>query len=362
MSLTLVQQTAPLTYEPCQPGDGVIYNPYLCTPPRMFREELNHGGTGISGFYYDPNKDRYILISSLSVAYWPSWEISAYTIHPVTGRVESRTNIPSIFGIAYDRYQETGEFKRPYANHFAGPNSNSIVTIDPVTFVANWNDLIVTSADVGGFQIQRFLLNRSNHIVALQDVGRIRRYNYGTQVRLDDLLMPEAAITDLAYEDLNRGWVLLNNPTHGLSTVKIDYVNAKIELLSKIQSEPDDINSSIAYDSRRKMIAVFRQREEAVDGSATHLLDIYKPVIVPTNITAPVPVEPLVQGKTITMVAHLIGDRGEAGSLRPVTITNTGDGVILQPTVTPRSNGTVTFQYRVGNNPGTDTITLEVEI
>jgi hypothetical protein len=62
------------------------------------------------------------------------------------------------------------------------------------------------------------------------------------------------------------------------------------------------------------------------------------------------------------MIAHLIGDRGEVGQVKPITVTNSGDGTILQSTVSPRGNGSISFQYLAGDNPGSDTITLQVDI
>ena len=362
MSLTLLQQTTPITYNLWQTGDGLVYNTFLRTPPRVYNEQISHSSTGLDSFFYDSQKDRYVLMTILDSTAWPSYKVETFIIHPETGLQESRVSMTNIFSVAYDRYLENGELKKIYSNHYAGPNSNSIITVNPLTYEPNWTDVIVSSADVGGTQIQRFLLNRTNGIVAFSGTSKILRYHYPTQVALSSIAMPEPTVLDLAYEDKDRGWSLMNNATYGLSAVKFNYVDAKIESFTKLQSEPTDIAYQIAYDSRRKNLAVFRQRNEDTTGAATHLLDIYKPIVSPTSITDPVPMQPLIPGNTVTMVAHLIGDRGETGSVKPVSISNTGDGVILQPTVTPRSNGVIAFQYQVGPSFATDTITLEVTI
>jgi hypothetical protein len=211
--------------------------------------------------------------------------------------------------------------------------------------------------------MNKFLLNRQDGIVALSDVSQIRRYNYNTPVQLTAMTMPELTVEDMAYEDLERGWVVMTNSTEGLSAIKMNYVTERVEILTKLQSDGTELAAAIAYDSKRKNISVFRQMTPDTDGASLDALEIYKPIVVPTNnITAPVPQSKLVPGNTVVMVANLIGDRGEAGSIKPVTITNTGDGTILQPTVTPTSNGTITFQYLVGDNPGTDVITLSVDL
>lgn len=360
MSLTLLQSTNPVEFEPCQPGDGALYHPYLCTPPRMYREEI--GPSGVRGFYYDANKDRYILITLMRFAAWPSHRTNVYEIHPDTGLTTTRLLGESIIGMAFTRSHENGQFRKVYANKFAGGGSNTIASVSPTTYEIDLNDIVVESADVGGFGINKFLLNRQDGIVALGDVSQIRRYNYNTPVELTALSMPELSVSDMAYEDLQRGWVLLSNAAEGLTAVKINYLTEKVEVLTKVQSDGTELDAAIAYDGTRKNIAVFRQMDPDTDGASLDALEIYKPIIVPTNLTSPVPQSRIVPGKTVVMVANLIGDRGEAGSIKPVTITNSGDGTILQPTVTPHSNGTVTFQYLAGENPGNDTITLSVDI
>jgi hypothetical protein len=363
MSLTLLQSTNPIAYELCQPGDGGIYNPFLCTAPRQYREEIT--SNGILGFYYDSNVDEYVLIIQMKFAAWPSWRINAYHIDPETGLTTSQELGLSVPGIFFARSYENGQLKKVYANRFAGSGSNSIVPVDPVTFELDIANPVVESSDVGGFIMNKFLLNRTNGIVAVQDVSKIRRYNYNTPVQLESISIPEWTPEDMAYEDEARGWAVLSSNTgfpEGLAAMKFNYVEPAVEILTGIQSDGTEILSAIAYDSKRKAVAVFRNMPVATDGASLDKLDIYKPIVQPTNLTAPVPQDKLVPGKTVQFIANLIGDRGEAGSIKPVTITNTGDGTILQPTVVPRTNGSISFQYLVGNNPGSDTITLQVDI
>lgn len=360
MGLTLLQSTNPITYELCQPGDGAVYNAYLCTPPRQYREEIQ----SILGFYYDSNLDEFILLTQMWFAAWPSWRLNAYRIHPETGLTTSQQLGIVTSGIFFNRSYENGQFKKVYANRFAGSGFNSIVPVDPVTFEVDIANPIVTNSDVGGFIMNKFVLNRQDGIVALGDVSEIRRYDYNTPVRLTSITIPEWTVEDLAYEDEKRAWALVSTAGsgEGLAAVKFNYFNPAVEILTELESVGTEIASAIAYDSKRKTIAVFRNMPVASDGASLDKLDIYKPIVVPTNLTAPVPTSKLVPGKTVTMVANLIGDRGEAGTLKPITITNTGDGTILQPTVTAKSNGSIEFQYLCGANPGTDVITLSVDI
>jgi hypothetical protein len=363
MRLTLLQSTQPIQYELCLPGDGVIYNSYLCTPPRQYREEFF--SSGIKGFYYDANKDEYVLIVLMQFAAWPSWRVNVWHINPETGLSTSKEEGVPIPNIFFVRSYENGQLKKVYANKFAGAGSNSILVVDPVTYAVNTNFPVVVDADVGGFLMDKFLLSRTNNLVALSDVSKLRRYNYATQTQLESISFPEWTANDLAYESESVGWGVLSSATGfdaGLSVIKFNYLDPAVEILTAIQSNGTERDSSIAFDSKRKAIAVFRNMPVDTDGASLDILDIYKPVPGPFLITEAVPQGKLIPGKTVQMIAHIIGDRGEAGTVQCVTVSNTGSGTILQTVVAPRGNGTISFQYRAGPNPGTDTITLTAEI
>lgn len=362
MSLELLKQTTPISYQLWQTGDSTAYNPSLLVPPRVYKEQISHTSAGLDSFFYDSQRDRYVVVAIMDITAWPSHSVQAFVIHPETGLQESRQDITGAFSVAFDRYIENGDLKKIYSNRFAGTSVNTIITVNPSTYEPNPSDVIVSSADVGGAQIQRFLLNRTDGIVAISATSKVLRFHYPTQTPLSSIAMPEGTIIDLAYEDKDRGWSLMNNATYGLSAVKFNYTSARVESYTKLQSGSGDLAFQLAYDSRRKNLAVFRQRNEDSTGQATHLLDIYKPIVKPTNITDPVPLQPMIPGTVVTMVAHLIGDRGEAGAIKPVTITNSGDGTILQSVVTPRSNGVISFQYLVGSAASSDTITLEATV
>ena len=209
------------------------------------------------------------------------------------------------------------------------------------------------------------MINRSDQLVVGTQVGQLEVWDYTASSLTGTMAIPATFVDDMAYEDNERAWVVLR-PAVGevLPTVlKFNYKDRRFESMSAIQaSGGTDHQTLIAYDSKRKTVAVFRQREDAVDGAAQSVLGLYKPFAVPTNITEPVPVGPLVPGQVTIFVANMYGDRGEMGQLKKVTVTNTGDGTILQPTVTPRTNGAVVFQYLAGPNPGTDTIQVQVDI
>jgi len=347
----------PVVYELCQPGDGVVYHPELCTPPRIYRETFFNLTNSINGFWYDSKTDEYVLFVLMQFTLWPSYRSNVYRINPETGLINSQT---LGFGILSSLQAfENGEFNKLYAYQ----NGVGVFEIDSQTLIKIGTTPIVSGADAGGFHLEPFIINRQDKLFVVDRVGELQIWNYDTATLIDTLAIPATGANDMAYEDNERAWTVLPSFDGIPTVVKFNYKDVKIESMSAIQaSGATDFQTLIAYDSKRKVVAIFRQRTDAVDGAAQHVLGLYKPFAVPTNITEPVPVGTLEPGKVTTFVANLFGDRGEMGQVKTVTVTNTGDGTILQPTVTPRTNGAVVFQYLAGPNPGSDTIQVQVDI
>lgn len=360
MSLNLLQQTIPIQYEPCVPGDGVTYNAYLCTPPRIYREEIFKPG-GIQGFWYDEAKDRYILLLYMEFALWPSWRVNSYEIHPETGLITASTLTRSILYSSFTRNYANGDFRKVYSNSVL---NGDILNVDPVTLVSDFANPVVIAAKHGSSPVNSFIINRSDKILVLGQPVRLDIWDYDAGTKLASVTTPELTTRSLAYEDNERVWAVLGTAAGGTAIMKVNYKKYVPELYTVLQpGSTPDLDARIAYDSKRKNVAIFRQRDEDTDGACLSVLGIYKPFTLPTNLTAPVPVQKIVKGQTSTLIANLIGDRGEVGQVKPVTASNSGAGVILQPVVTPRSNGSVAFQYLAGGtSPDTDTITLEVTI
>ncbi len=359
MSLSLLQSTIPIRYELCQPGDGAVYRPELCTPPRTYRETFFNLNNSIDGFWYDAAQDAYILNVQMKYALWPSFRRNKYTIDAETG-LDAIGRVDGSSGVGIDAY-ENGEFGKVYAQQTGG-SFTSVVEIDPVTL-----GIVQTVMDEddlpGSPNIGRFLINRQDSILVSEDTIITSVYDYTAVTLLGQFAMPALTVQDLAYEDNERGWAVMPGFDGIPTIVKFNYKSIEVEAVTGIQAgTAPDFQVLIAYDSKRKVLAVFRQREDATDGAAEHVLDLYKPFAVPTNMSAPIPMSQPQPGQVVTMVAHVYGDRGEVGQAKAVTITNSGDGTILQPTVTPRTNGAVVFQYLSGENPGSDVITLQVDL
>ncbi len=357
MSLHLIQETTPFGYELCQPGDGAVYHPDLCTPPKIYRESINTDP--LRGFWYDSKTDEYVALITMRFSLWPSYRTNLYRINPETGVINSEVLGFSGAGGILTGY-ENGGFNKLYAYL----NNNGVFEVDSQTLAVIGSPIVPMNTTVLG-HINPFIINQSTKTLVVDDTLVIEVWDYttGSETQLGEFGNPQASLSDMAYEDDERVWTVAIG-ADGLPTViKINYQDIKIESMSAIQAGTEsDIKIAIAYDSVRKVTAILRLRPDAVDGAARHVMELYKPFAVPTNITAPVPIGPLVPGQVTTFVANMYGDRGEMGQLKTVTVTNTGDGTILQPTVTPRTNGSIVFQYLSGPNPGTDTIQIQADI
>lgn len=362
MSLFQILETTPLEYELCtvqqlfdaeNGGAGtVFYHPACCTDPRIYNEYWRSGN-----MWYDVNLDVYVANMVTKQAAWPSWGLHVMHFDPETGEQVARA---SDTGSLTDRMYTNGEFGKVYGNV-----GGSVFEVDSGTINAI-GSAIVVKADVGGKTIKRFILNRQDQLIVLDQPMSLEVWNYQTGVLQGIIMKPGWTTSGMAYESNELGWAVTTDGDGLQNIMKFNYKTMAVETVTTIPQAEGSVSPSgtvaVAYDERRKNVAVFTQRPENVDGSAAHTLTIYKPFSDSTQMTGPVPTAELIPGKTTTFTAHLIGDRGEVGRLNPVTITNTGDGTILQSTVSPQSNGAIRFQYLSGLNPGSDTITLSTEL
>ena len=186
--------------------------------------------------------------------------------------------------------------------------------------------------------------------------------------------LPEGSVSDVAYESDELMWVLQKDEGgDGFVATKINYLKRKTELFSKIPSSVSgaDLSASVAYDSVRKSVAVFRRRAPASDGSATHILEIYKPIIEfgrdssqgETILMDPIPVTRLKPNDRATLVGNMVDAKGTGAGGKSVKVTNTNaSGTLKQPNTTVQKNGSIVIPYDTPDAETTDTITLEVTV
>lgn len=368
MSLQLIQSANPAFSYLGYPSSPPSFVYTLPVPNTNYQESL----VRIQGFYYDANRDVYVVIGQFDQIYWPSWKYTRLDFSPVTGSLVSRQDFSGgALGFAWTRGYTSSDFKKVYAQRIAAP-TNAIIEItatlpDPTT--SQLNNPIVESSDVANKNLFAYALNRANKIVAFNTGSEpyLERYNYGTGDNLGKMKLPSSNIFNIASESEELLWILmLDESGIGYAIAKINFINRKYELYSKLINATAGVDqeASIAFDSLRKSIAIFRRRSDNPStGAATHVLDIYKPIIDLTTLTSPVPVDELKPNSRVRLVAHLSDDKGAAGGKKTVKVTNlNSNGTLKQPVTTVKTNGSILIPYDTPGPNETDTISLQVTI
>lgn len=369
MSLTLIQSADPaLTYlaHPATFPSFIYHEAELVSDGGQFQESI----ALVEGFYYDISRDRYVVIALMDQIFWPSWKYTRFDIDPETGLQTGRQDFGGgAIGFSWTRGYQNSDWKKVYAHRIFNP-TNYIVEVRPTipepTSVQLANP-IVTDADVGGLGLNYFTLNREQNIVAFSNGvdSNLNRFNYSTQTNLGAMKLPEGNVSDFATESNELVWVLQKDSGgSGFVVSKVNFIDKKYELYSKVPAATSgtDISASIAFDTLRKSVAVFRHRaDSSVDGSAQHVVDIYKPIVLTDTLTAPVPVTELKPNKRATLVAHLLDQKGTGAGGKTVKVTKTNpDANLKQSTTSVRGNGSIVIPYDTPNPNATDTITLQV--
>lgn len=370
MSLTLVETASPAMSYLAVPSTLPSFVYPIPVPPSsggQFQESIS----SIEGFYYDISRDRYVIIALMDQIFWPSWKYTRLDFSPITGLLVSRQDFSGgAIGFAWTRGYQNSDWKKVYAQRIFSP-TNVIVEVRPTvpepTTVQLANP-IVTATDVGGLDLRFFTLNRENKIVAFSTGtdSFLYRYNYATQTNIGRIKLPESGVSDFATESDELVWILQKDEGgSGFVVSKVNFMIKQYQLYSKVPPvvSGTDLSVNIAFDALRKSIAVFRRRTDASNGAATHVLDIYKPIIDTTTLTAPVPVTELKPNTRSTFVAHLFDDKGSGGGGKTVKVTKTNpDSSLKQPVTSVRGNGSIVIPYDAPNPKATDTLTLTVTI
>ena len=344
------------TQAPCiiyHPWDGVgpliHYNDYRVTTPRIYDESLN----SIRHFFYDPGADKLVGFAQFNTYKWPSWAVWRYEWDPISGADLNR--IPSnIFAMSWANRAGAGSYNAIYTTwntnyKISQVNASTLAPdsgmweIDPWT----WNPQRVFNFAV---------VNRENKVIAGIAFWYLETWDIsGTPTLKGQLRLPQST-GYLSYEDRRHCWIITQN---GL-IAKANYQIPRWEMLSSVQDpSPDAITYLCAFDTKRKRLAVFRQRPDAEDGACQCQIEFYYPLYRVAGLTEPVPVSRLRAGDLVRFVAHLYGDTGEGVAsyllngelLEPVT------GQLLTPVSGAELCGGSIFRYRA---PAACTDTLKI--
>lgn len=331
-----------------------MYNLYLIQPPRTFQESVAY----MKGFFYEPSNDYLVAYAMLNTVRWPGWAVDCFYWDAGTGTYVGRVGAGGSFSFSWANHPASGDLNKVYTTMNSGPQ----------IYEVPWNSL---SPAAGGWSanpstwtpsrlFSHAVVNRGDGLlcgvsgVALE----VWDLNSGPSLRTS-LRLPEG-LGYLAYEDRDRVWMVTSS---GL-VAKADYKLGRWEALTSIQNPSSDATGYFcAFDTKRKRFVVLRQRPDAADGSCQCQLEFYRPLIMSTMLTDPVPVTPLRQGENVQFVSHLVGAVGEGvvGYLANAFLMDPPTGQCLTPQVRSELGGKITVQYRSAGQ-GQDILALSANI
>jgi hypothetical protein len=369
----LLTKTTPWQFDLCQTGDELLSNGSLCTPPRLYRQEW-HQAAGPSSFWYDSTNDRYVLQTNLTEVGIAGTGNShtVVNIDPETGiGTQQPTQIGSTIS---DRNVTLGSYGLNYVYRLsAGPPaspSNSILETDNLTGRPSATQIanpVAIGTDYGSLAgTNGFHLDRINTLIAIPLTSSLRVWNYDTATLIREIGYPNENLTfTMLYESSEVSYIVMDTPvTNQFDIMKVNIVTGVTQMYTAIQPIAGTDNEvKFAFDTKRKIVCVYHQRAiNGTTGANEDVLEFFKIIPAPIEITDPVPLSVVRINEKINMVSHVLGDHGEAGVGKAVTVSNSGSGTVLTPSVTPVANGSFGIDYLAPGSTGTDTITNEAEI
>lgn len=368
----LLTKNVPFQFDVCLPGDELLANGSLCTPPRLYRQEWFDNG-GIASFWYDYQNDVYRAQGAFTeVGIGGSGNsLQLLTVDPETG---DTTKVGGQASNAFNRHVTLGPYNLTYLYRLAfGPPAsptNSILECDNVTGIPNAAQIAAPVAIGTDYDsligTNGFHLNRNATYITIPLSASLRTWDYtpGTLVR--EIAYPNENLTlKMLYESETLAYVVMDTPTtQEFDLLKVNTLLGTVEMYTAIQAiAGTDNETHFAFDTRRKVLAVYHQRTvNATTGANEDVIEFFKIIPQPVEITDPTPLSLVRVDERVKMISHVLGDRGEAGVGKAVTVTNSGSGTVLTPSVAPISNGTFTIDYEAPSVTGSDTITNEAEV
>jgi hypothetical protein len=370
----LLTNTTPWQFDLCQDGDeDATFNSALCTPPRLYRQEWSQAA-GPGSFWYDSTNDRYVIQTNMTeVGTAGTGNVrTIVNIDPETG---IGTQVPTHIGlITSDRNVTLGSYGLNYVFRLsAGPPaspSNSILETDNLTGRPSATQIanpVAIGTDYGSLVGTRgFHLNRTDLLIAIPSTASLRVWNYDTATLIREIGYPNENLTfTMLYEDDEVSYIVMNTPvTNQFDIMKVNIVTGTTQMYTTVQPIAGTDNEvKFAFDTKRKILAVYHQRAiNATTGGNEDVLEFFKITPAPVQITDPTPLSIVRVDERVKMISHVLGDHGEAGVGKNVTVTNSGSGVVLTPSVTPIASGTFSIDYKAPAVAGVDTITNTAEV
>lgn len=328
-----------------------LYNPYLIAPPRIYAEEIS----GIAQFFYEPGNDLLVAYIMMNIIDWPGWAVYRYTWQAETGAFKEK--VKKSVWLAWINHAGNGSLNKIFTTRRDGSLIQE-VTWDSLAYQGGWQ------ADPSAWNPSTLfnyaVVNLQDGLLAGVSSWSLDIWNISGTPSLKGSLRLPNTLGYLAYEDRRHCWIT----TKDGMVAKANYRIPRWEMLSAVQDpSPDAINYLCAFDTRRKRLAVFRQRPNAADGACRCQLEFYRPIYRVAGLTDPVPVSALRAGERVRFVSHLYGDAGEgvAGYMVNAALEAPALGEVLTPRGAAELNGAITFRYQAPA-PGQDTLQLSAMI
>lgn len=317
---------------------GITYNPWLITPPRIYPESINR----FTQFFYEPGNDRLVGFAWLSQIHWPGWEFVRFEWDALTGELIERNDV-SFWSPNYTGSTTLGSYGKIYTTRSEQTKVLQVAWDTLAEQSGGWSWTPPTILQGAGVNLEDDLL-----------VGATawRLYVY-THLATTKDIVAQFPIPDqfsyLAYENRENVWIVTR--TGGI--LKINYnPTPRWTLMSTITDPPADAEAYfLAFDTKRKRLAVLIDRPDAEDGACRAKIQFYRPIIkiAADALTQPVPVGPsLVGGDLVNFIAHVHGEAGEGLGSVPVTasLAAPAGGSLVNPVGFTGVNGAVMFVYR----------------
>ncbi len=251
---------------------------------------------------------------------------------------------------------------------------------DPRVYEVNWRDLNYD----GGWYLSSYdtdppttfgawgpfaIVNRQDDYIAW---GNNRTLNL-FRLENDDvwrrwkIITTQAEMQHVCWENRENCW-WISTVQSGSKIGKLNYRLGRHEIMSSVQSPYEDVvKQFVAFDAKRKRVAVLRLRPDDPDtGACRFVLDFYRPLIRASKIygiTDPVPLSKPRVGTRTTFVSYLIGDIGEPVPPHVVDaeLTAPAEGRLLMPHTMTNEIGRSYTQY-LGVEAGDERLNLSCEV
>lgn len=332
------------------PWEGFDRNPSIPYP-------YVEGNADVMAFYYYPATDAYYMVSMNRTKAYPGWSAKRY-IFTADGALSSSID----FSFWNAHYTD---------NVVPGEDGNVYVTRNDQLFVysANGETLGLTGWVTNDWRTSHpelwkqhsfAYLVPSSHVMVGSGGGTIDVYDYTTPSLLRSIPCI-SVVSSMAGESKDCLWLSHQNSL----LAKVNFTVGRYECVTSINYR--DITNvrevHIAFDSKRKRIAVFLERTDDVTGACRHLIQFYNLIPQPGILTDPVPLQELKAGEYTSMDVSLLGEAGEPVSGRQITLSleEPSTGHLGTSLITTAANGQATFGYTPASMGGTDTITATVE-